>query len=88
MTEWFPCFEPGTLAVLLIFGTPFVAVVGVIVLKVLKVVTGSPSRGGQQMQAEETRLMQQLYQGLSRMEDRIEALETLLLERDRKEGYK
>ena len=88
MNEWFPCLDTGTLTVLLIFGTPFVAVVGVIVLKVLKVVTGSPPRGGQQMQAEEARLMQQLYQGLSRMEDRIEALETLLLERDGKEGYK
>ncbi len=88
MNGWLPCFGTGTLAVLLIFGTPFVAVIGVIILKVLKVVSGSPPRGGQQLQAEEARLMQQLYQGLSRMEDRIEALETLVLERDRKEGYR
>ena len=88
MNGWFSCLDTGTLAVLLIFGTPFVAVVGIIVVKVLRLVTGSSPRGGQQLQAEETQLMQQLHQGLSRMEDRIEALETLLLERDRKEGYK
>jgi hypothetical protein len=30
--------------------------------------------------------MQELYQGLSRMEERVEALETILLDRKRKEG--
>lgn len=34
-------------------------------------------------QAQETQLMQELHQGLSRMEQRIEALETLLLDRTR-----
>ena len=35
---------------------------------------------------EETKLMQELYQGLTRMEERVEALETLLLDRERKES--
>ena len=30
--------------------------------------------------------MQELYQGLVRMEERIEALETLLIDRERKES--
>ena len=88
MNGWLSCFDHGALAILLIFGTPFVAVVGGIVIKVVKIVAGNPSKGGQKLQAEEARLMQELHQGLSRMEDRIEALETLLFERDRKGGYK
>ena len=88
MNGWFPCLDTGTLAVLLIFGTPFVAVAGAIVIKILKVVTGGPSRQGEQLRAEEAELMQKLYQGLSCMEERVEALETLLLERDRREDYK
>jgi phage shock protein B len=72
--------------VLLIFGTPFVAVVGGIMLAGLKILKGSASRQSQQRQAEEAKLMQELYQGLSRMEERVEALETILLDRKRKEG--
>lgn len=35
--------------------------------------------------AAEAQLIQEIHQGLMRMEDRIEALETILLDRDRKE---
>jgi phage shock protein B len=77
--------ETGTLAVLLIFGTPFVAVIGGLLIAALKILKGSSSRQSRQLQAEETKLIQELYQGLSRMEERVEALETLLLDQDRKE---
>jgi hypothetical protein len=30
-------------------------------------------------------LIQEIYRGLSRMEERVEALETIILERDRKD---
>ena len=33
---------------------------------------------------EEARMIQEIYHGLGRMEDRVEALETLLLDSDRK----
>lgn len=81
MNEWYSCLGVGTLAVLLILGTPFVAVVGGIILAGLKIWKGSSAR---QRQEEEARLIQELYRGLSRMEERVEALETLLLERERK----
>lgn len=89
MGEWL-CPDTGKLAVLLIFGTPFIAVVGGILIKVLRIVTGNPSRGESQRtrqnkENEEAKLMQEIYQGLSRMERRIEALETILIERDREE---
>jgi phage shock protein B len=74
--------NPANLAVLLIFGPVVVAVVGtfVIIWKWLS------AKHGNHLQAEETRLMQEIYQGLARMEERVEALETLLLDRQRKEG--
>jgi phage shock protein B len=48
-------------------------------------------RGGQSAsdQAEEAKMIQELYKGLSRMEQRVEALETILLDhkkRNRKEA--
>jgi phage shock protein B len=47
---------------------------------------GSVSKKNQKHNAEEAETIQQLYQGLSRMEERTEALETLLLDKERKEG--
>ena len=76
----------GVLAVLLIFGTPFVAVIGGLLIVALKILRGSSSRQSRQLQAEETKLIQELYQGLSRIEERVEALETILFDQDRKEG--
>jgi len=78
----------GSLALLLIFGPVFAAVVGGIFIKALKIWKGVSPEQSQQLRAEETRLMQELYQGLSRMEERVEALETILLDRKRKEGVK
>lgn len=88
---WFACLDPGTigtLAVLLLFSTPFLAVAGFILIKVLRIVTGNPSRRGWRQQTDDTRLMQELHQGLVRMESRIEALEMLLFEREHKEDYR
>ena len=36
-------------------------------------------------QAEETRMIQDIYHGLTEMEERVEALETILIERQRKD---
>jgi phage shock protein B len=88
MDVWGSCFDTGTLAVLLIFGTPFIAVAGVVLIKVLRVITATPSRRQQKkLLDDEAKQMQELYQGLVLMERRIETLETLLLDRERKEDY-
>jgi phage shock protein B len=78
--------NPESLALLLIFGPIFAAVVGGVFIKALKIWKGITPEQSQRLQAEEARLMQELYQGLSRMEERVEALETLLLDRKRKDG--
>jgi len=71
------------LAVILIFGIPLVAIVGGIFLAALRILKGGPTRGGR-MAEDETQLVQDLHQGLQRMEQRIETLETLILDRERK----
>jgi len=62
------------------------AVMGVIFLGALAILKGGSRRSDRELQAEETRLIQDVYHGLLKMEERVEALETLLLERDRKSG--
>jgi hypothetical protein len=80
-------FDPmGALALVLIFGPVFAAVMGGIFIKVLKILKGIPPAQNQRLPAEETKLMQEIYQGLARMQERVEVLETILLDRQRKAG--
>ena len=67
----------GMVAVLLIFGGP----VFLIALAILK---GGKTKKGRNMEADEARRVQEIYQGINRMEGRIEALETIILEHERK----
>ena len=79
----------GVLAIVLIFGTPFVAVIGVLGLIALKILKGQPGRKGLQLNSQETKIMQEIYQGLSRLDKRVESLETILLDKvPRKESRK
>ena len=61
------------------------AIIGSTVLMAIKILKGGLSRKGQGLQAEEARMIQEIYQGLSRMQERVEALETIILERKRKD---
>ncbi len=72
------------IAVIVLFGIPLVAVIGGILLAMLKVTRGGPSHTDKKQQAEETGLIQEINDGLVRMEERIETLETLLFDRDEK----
>ncbi len=80
--------------VAIVFGSPilFLALVFGFVLVLKKNKGGGSIRRGEQLNADETKLIQEIHQGLSRMEERVEALETILvdLERNkkRKEGEK
>lgn len=75
----------GMLTILLAFALPFVVLIGAFALAALKVLKGDGPRQSKGHAAEETRMIQAIYHQLSRMEDRIEALETLLLDRERKD---
>ncbi len=73
------------LAIIMVFGIPLAAILGGILLAIIKVLKGGSSRADRETQAEETKLIQDVHQGLIKMEERVEALETLLIERDKKE---
>ena len=62
------------------------AIIGSTFLMAIKILKGGVSRKGQKYQAEEARMVQEIYQGLSRMEKRVEALETIILDRERKDS--
>ncbi len=78
------------LIVAIVFGFALAVVVIVFGFALLKakIQIGGSLRQGGQLQANETRLIQEIHQGLTRMEERVEALETILLDRDEKEGRK
>jgi len=72
------------LIVAIIFGS-FVlipAVIGGTILMSIRLLKGGASRKDR---AEDSKIIQEIYQGLSRMEDRVEALETILLDQDKKD---
>lgn len=68
--------------VLIVFGS-IVAGLAVICWTLVRLATGGGSKG-QAPRAEESRMIQEIYIGLTKMEQRVETLETLLLERDGK----
>lgn len=59
-----------------------IILVGAVVLGVIKMF----SRSGNDSTAQEAQMIQEIYQGMSRLEERIEALETILLDKDGKES--
>lgn len=70
---------PDVLALMI----PIVAILGGVFLAALKILKGGPATGSREDQAQETRMMQDIYHGLQKMEDRIQALETILLDLER-----
>ncbi len=62
--------------------------VGIVIALIVKVLSGgSPKpRVGKEELMEEAKMIQEMYRGLSRLEQRVDALETLLLERGDKRG--
>ncbi len=71
--------------VVIVFGSIVLAlaVIGSTILMGLKILKGGVSPKGQKSQSDEARIIQEIYQGLARMEERVESLETILLERER-----
>ena len=69
------------LIVAIIFGSLVLipAVIGGTIVISIKLLKG----GARKDQAEDSKIIQEIYQGLSRMEERVEALETILLDREK-----
>ena len=79
----------GILVLSIIFGGTVLAlaIVGSTILMGIKLFKGKVSSKDRQDQTDEAKMIQEIYRGLSQMEARVEALETILLERDRKDRY-
>jgi len=75
------------LIVAIVFGGSVLAlaIIGSTILMAIKILRGGLSRKGQKLQGEEAKMIQEIYQGLSRMEERVEALETIILDSKRKD---
>lgn len=73
------------LVILMVFGIGLVVVIGVILIAVINALRRGRTAEDRRLDEEETRMMQEIYQGLEKMEKRVEALETLLLDRERKD---
>lgn len=58
-----------------------IALVGAVFIGLIKMFK-SAGKGGET--DEETRMIQEIYNSMSRMEERVESLETILLEKERK----
>lgn len=77
----------GVLIIAIVFGGTVLAlaIIGSTILMAIKILKGGLSRKGQKVQTQEARMIQEIYQGLSGMEERVEALETIILDRMRKD---
>ena len=69
------------IAVVMLFGIPMVAIIGGIFLQALKILKGESGKENKKIRSEETRIMQEIYHGLTKMDKRIDSLETLMMDK-------
>ena len=76
--------------VAIVFGSIIImlAIIPVTILLIIRLFKGGISRTDRKKQAEDARMIQEIYQGLSRMEERVETLETILLDREKEDHHK
>ena len=76
--------------VAIVFGSIIImlAIIPVAILLIIRLFKGGISRTDRKKQADEARMIQEIYQGLSRMEERVETLETILLDREKEDRIK
>ncbi len=62
--------------------------IGLLIIGIIKAAkTGGFSKKEKAANAEETKMIQDIYHGLTKMEERVETLETILLERRKKDFH-
>jgi phage shock protein B len=77
----------GALIVSVVFGSAILilAIIAGTILLAIRMIKGGASSKDRQQQADETRMIQEIYQGMSELENRVESLETILLDSEKKE---
>ncbi len=72
--------------------SPFIFVISIISIVCVTIVTlavifkGKSTRRQQESDADETQLIQEMHRNLNSLEDRMEALETIILDLERRKG--
>lgn len=67
-------------AISLFFGTIIIAILCAFILGMVRIIKGTPSETSAVSDQDEARLIQEIHQGLERMEHRVESLETLMMD--------
>ena len=61
------------------------AIIGGTFLMAIRIIKGGVSRKDRDWSSKEARMVQEIYQGLNNLEERAESLETILLDREKRE---
>jgi phage shock protein B len=77
----------GAMIVGIVFSGVIMAlvIIGGTILMAIRLFKGGANGGDNRARTEETRMIQEIYKGLARMEQRVDALETILLEKEKKD---
>jgi hypothetical protein len=59
------------------------SIIGGTIIFAMKIIKGGGSGRGRKSQSEEVMMIQEIFSGLSHMEERVDSLETLLLKKER-----
>ena len=75
----------GIIITIIVFGgiVLALAIIGSTILMGLKIIKGETNPKSRKTQTDEAKTIQEIYQGMTRMEKRVEALETILMEREK-----
>lgn len=61
------------------------AITGGTLLMAIRIIKGGVSRKDRELSSKEARMVQEIYLGLNNLEERVESLETILLDREKRE---
>jgi phage shock protein B len=77
----------GVFIVSVVFGSAIIilALIAGTILLAIRMIKGGRSPKDRQHQADEAQMIQEIYQGMSELEKRLESLETILLDSDKKD---
>ena len=77
----------GVIVVAIVFGGIILAlaIIGSTILMGIRLIRGGVSKKDRQSQTDEAKMIQEIHQGLARMEDRVDALETIILDHEGKD---
>jgi len=80
-------FNAVSTAIIMVLAIPLAAIMGGMIVAIIKLLKSDGSARSRRLNEEETRIMQEIYRGLEKMEKRVETLETILLEREGRDKH-